>query len=115
MHREWQRHRAAKIRGRIPGELVDGEVIFRHAREEPFHCDFGDESRHLAAQAEMLAGAEAEMALRAPLDVVGVGIGKFSPIAVARAERERDLVAAAHALAMQLDLSCDRALEALRR
>jgi hypothetical protein len=37
------------------------------------HCDLGNESRHLAAETEMLARAEAEMALRPTLDVCTSG------------------------------------------
>ena len=53
----------------------------------------------------MLAGAETEMALRPPLDVVDVGLREFPPIAIARTEGESDLVADAPGAAMQ----CGRA------
>ena len=36
-------------------------MIIGHALEKAPHRDFGDQPRHLAAQAEMLAGAESEM------------------------------------------------------
>src|SRR5882757_7838471 len=98
---EWQRNRAAKVRGRIPGELVDGEMIVRHALKKALHGDLGDQPRHLAAQAEMLAGAKAEVTLRPAIDVVDVGIGEFPPVAVARAEGERDLVADRELLPVQ--------------
>ena len=75
-------------------------MIVRHALEEAAHGDFGDEPRHLAAEAEMLAGAEAEMALRAAVDIEPVGIGKFAVVAVSGAERERDLVAGVDGLAV---------------
>ena len=90
-------------------------MVFGYARQETFHRDLGDEPRHLTAEAEMLAGAEAEMALRPPLDVVEVRIGELPPIAVAGAEGERHLVAGLHLLAVQLGRAHDRALEALRR
>src|SRR5215475_6409162 len=80
---KWQRHRAAEVGRRIPGELVDGQVIVGHALEKPLHRDLRHQSRHLAAEAEMLAGAKTEMALRAALDIVAIRIGKFPPIAVA--------------------------------
>src|SRR6195256_5090721 len=63
----------------------------------------------------MLAGAEAEVPLRAAVDLVGVRVGKFSPVAIARAEGERDLVADVQGLLMELRLTRDGALEALRR
>jgi len=63
----------------------------------------------------MLAGAEAEMALRPAGDIVDVRVGKFPPIAVAGAECKRHFVADAHSLAVQLGLAHDRALETLRR
>src|ERR671934_125478 len=50
------------------------------------------EPRHLAAEAEVLAGAEAEMALRPAIDVVDVRVGKFPPIAIAGAECKRHFV-----------------------
>src|SRR6516165_11522974 len=90
-------------------------MIFGHSLEKPVHCDFGNKSRHLAAEAEMLAGTEAEMALRPPLDVVHVRIGEFAPIAVSGAKGEGHLVADAQRLTMQLLLAHDGSLEALRR
>src|SRR6266508_5546137 len=113
--REWQRGGTAEIGRRVPRQLVDREVILGHALEEALHRNFGDQPRHLAAQAKMLAGAEAKMPLRPPLDVVDVGILEFPPVAVARAEGERDLVAHGKLLAVQLDLAHDSALETLRR
>src|SRR5215472_353674 len=90
-------------------------MVVGHAFEETLHRDRGDEPRHLAAEAEMLAGAKAEMALRPAVDVVDVRVGKFPPIAVAGAERKRHFVADAHSAAVQLGLAHDRALETLRR
>src|SRR5207245_8567101 len=112
---ERQRAGTAKIRRRIPGDLIDLKMVFGHAFEKTLHGDRGDEPRHLAAEAEMLAGAEAEMALRPAGDIVDVRVGKFPPIAVAGAECKRHFVADAHSLAVQLGLAHDRALETLRR
>src|SRR5262245_57896339 len=89
---EGQRRRAAKIRGRIPDQPVAGQAIVRHALEKTPHRHRGDEAGHAAAEAEMLARPEAEMALWATIDVIDVGIGEFPPVAVAGAEGERDLV-----------------------
>ena len=63
----------------------------------------------------MFCRAEAEVALRPALDVADVGIGEFAPVAVAGAERERDLVADFQMLAVQLLVAHHHALEALRR
>ena len=99
-----QRHRAAEIRRRIPRHLVDGEVIVRDAFQEAAHGDFGDEPRHLRAQTEMLAGAEAEMPKRPTLDVERVRIRKFALVAVGRAEGECNLVTGANCLTVQRDV-----------
>ena len=99
--REWQCRRAAEIRRRIPGDFIDGEVIVRHALQKAPHGDFGDQPRHLAAEAKMLAGTEAQMPLRPAVDIEPVGIGKFPPVAIARAKRQRDFVARMDGLAMQ--------------
>src|SRR5262245_60793127 len=88
---EWQCGRAAKIRRRVPDEPVVGQAVFRHALEKAPHRHGGDEARHTAAEAEMLARPEAEMALWATIDVVDVGIGEFPPVAVAGAEGKRHL------------------------
>src|SRR5215510_4876642 len=77
-------------------------MVFGHAFEKTLHCDRGDEPRHLAAEAEVLAGAEAEMALRPAIDVVDIRVGKFPPIAIAGAERKRHFVANVHSSAVQL-------------
>ena len=50
-------------------------MVLVHAFEKTLHCDRGDEPRHLAAEAKVLAGAKAEMALRAPLDVLDIRVG----------------------------------------
>src|SRR5262249_20896391 len=76
---------AAKIRCRIPNDLIGRKMVFGHAFEKTLHCDRGDEPRHLAAEAEVLAGAKAEMALRPAIDVVDIRVGKFPPIAIAGA------------------------------
>src|SRR5262249_55243750 len=115
MHRERQCDGAAKIRGRIPLQLVGREVEVRDSLEKALHRHLRDQPRHLAAEAEMLAGAETEMTLRAAIDVVDVGIREFPPVAVAGAEGERDLVSDPQRAAMQRALAHDRALEALRR
>src|SRR5262249_42274440 len=80
---ERQRDRAAEVRRRIPCELAAGEVILGHALEESLHCNFGDETRHLAAKTEMLTDAEAQVALGPTFDVVDVGITVLAPIAIA--------------------------------
>src|SRR6516162_10931850 len=90
-------------------------MVVGYAFEETLHRDRGDEPRHLAAEAEMLAGAKGEMALRPAVDVVDVRVVKFPPIAVAGAESKRHFVADAHSAAVQLGLAHDRALETLRR
>src|SRR5216684_2305758 len=113
--RERQGDGAAKIRGRIPRQFAGREVELRHPLEKAPHRHLRDQPRHLAAEAEMLASAETEMTLRAPLDVVDVRTGKFPPIAVAGAKGERDLVADSQRAAVQRALAHDRALEALRR
>lgn len=87
----------------------------RHLREELAHRRAGDEARELAADAEMLAGAEAEMADRPAVDVVAVGVGEFALVAVGGAVGERDGVAFAHGLAVQRHVARQHALEALRR
>src|SRR5262249_47589311 len=90
-------------------------MVLGHAFEKTLHCDRGDEPRHLAAEAEVLAGAKAEMALRPAIDVVDIRVGKFPPVAIAGAERERHFVANVHSFPVQLGLAHDRALETLRR
>src|SRR5262249_10918965 len=67
MHRERQCDGAAKIRGRIPLQLVGREVEVRDSLEKALHRHLRDQPRHLAAEAEMLAGAETEMTLRAAI------------------------------------------------
>src|SRR5262245_9206314 len=90
---EWQCRGAAKIRRRVPDKPVVGQAVFRHALEKAPHRHRGDEARHSAAEAEMLARPEAEMALWATIDVVDVGIREFPPVAIAGAEGKRHLVA----------------------
>src|SRR5262249_48576901 len=90
-------------------------MVVGHALEKTLHCDRGNEPRHLAAEAEVLAGAKAEVTLRATLDIIDIRVGKFPPIAVAGAECKRHFVAEMHFLAVQLGLAHDRALETLRR
>src|SRR5215831_7855265 len=106
---------AAKIRRRIPSDRIDRKVVFGHALEKTLHCDRGNEPRHLAAEAEVLAGAKAEMALRVTIDVVDIRVRKLPPIAIAGAECKRHLVANVHCFPVQLGLAHDRALETLRR
>src|SRR5262245_18414029 len=112
---KWQCRRAAKIRRRVPDQRIVAQTIVRHALEKAPHRHGGDKAPHAAAEAEMLARPEAEMALWATIDVVGVGIGEFPPVAVAGAEGEGDLVADAQRPPVQLGCAHDRALEALRR
>ncbi len=90
-------------------------MIVRHSRQKPPHRRLGHETRHLAAETEMLAGAETQMSQRPAVDVIDVGIGEFAPVAVGRAIGEGDLVADPQRLAVQFRLARDRALEALRR
>ena len=63
----------------------------------------------------MFSGAEAQMSLRPPPDIVSVGIAKFAFVAIGRAEGEHDLVARADRLAVQRDVARGDALEALGR
>ena len=52
-------------------------MVIRHAFEKPPHCHRGDQPCHLTAQAEVLAGAKAEMPLRPPIDGVDIRVGNF--------------------------------------
>src|SRR5262252_10844758 len=90
-------------------------MIFRQAFEKTPHCHRGDEPCHLAAQAEMLACAKAEMTLWPAVDIVDIRVGELPPIAIAGAEGECHFVADAQCLAVQRDRTHDRALEALCR
>ena len=83
-------------------------MVLGHAFEKTLHCDRGDEPRHLAAEAEVLAGAKAEMALRPAIDVVDIRVGKFPPVAIAGAERERHFVANVHSFPVQLGLAHEK-------
>src|SRR5580658_6024324 len=108
---ERQRDGAAEIRGRIPGKLIDGEVVVRYALEKPPHRHFSDHARHLVAQAEMLASAEPEMVSRASIDVVLIGTGEFALIAIARSVGQRHLVARLECLTVQFHIAHDGAPE----
>src|SRR5512133_754514 len=68
-------------------------MVIGHAFEEPPHCHRGDQPCHLTAQAEVLAGAKAEMPLRPPIDGVDIGVGKFPPVAIPGSERQGHFVA----------------------
>src|ERR1700754_142671 len=89
-------------------------MVFRYPREEALHRYPSDQARHLTAEAEVFAYAEAEMTLGSAIDVVHVRVGEFPPVAVAGAKGERNLVAGLHCAAMECDLAHDDALEALR-
>src|SRR4051812_21723859 len=90
-------------------------MIIGHARQKSLHRHLGHEARHLAAEAEMLAGPEAEVSQRPAVDVVDVGVGKLPLVPVGRSKGERDLVTDAQGLAVQSYLARDRALETLCR
>src|SRR6202022_3995480 len=95
--------------------LGDGEVVFGNAIEKSLHGDLGDEPRHLAAETEMLANPEAQMALGPPLDVVDIRIAEFAPVSIAGPKGERHLVFDPERLPVQFCLAHDSALETLRR
>ena len=80
---ERQRGRAAEIRRRIPRHFLDSEVIFRHALEEALHRNLGDEPRHLRCRGRNACPSRTRDGRRPPVDVEGVGIGKFPCVAIA--------------------------------
>src|SRR6516162_3444525 len=113
--RKRQGDRAAEIRRRVPRQRRRGEMVVGNTLEEALHCNLGDEPRHLAAETEMLAGPEAEMPVRAALDIVDVRVGELALVTIAGAEGEHHLVPDLEPLPVQLGLAHDDTLETLRR
>src|SRR5215469_14957920 len=89
-------------------------MVVGNTLEEALHCNLGDEPGHLTAETEMLAGPEAEVPVRAALDIVDVRVGELTPVTIAGSKGEHHLVPDLEPLPVQLGLAHDDTLEALR-